>query len=251
MRRWWLCPYSSFKRLLTLSTLCGCIALTFCLFLRPILNSACEDRCAESHKATALGFSRIFNDVVCSSRTARCDLISRRLCSSVNSCWISAASRPGVRNSIQTSLSLYFVGLFGGCPSASWCIKTHLSLNLHLDGFCNSVIREDARNHTMVSCTSHATVSALHSSWLLRWTAVSDTLSSRRIFNLSTSRRGSEGGADFRCPSSTFWALRGGKYNCLLSNTLILLSIDSSLQILAQLRVNPCDSSRLLLFRSS
>ena len=54
-------------------------------------HCAREDWCAESHQAMDLCLPELSCEVLCFSRTARCELVPKHLCPSVKSSWISAA----------------------------------------------------------------------------------------------------------------------------------------------------------------
>ena len=115
-----------------------------------------EDMWVESHQAMDLFLPEFYLcDVVCSLRIARHELVSKLLCPSVKSNWISAARRPELRNPIVVNSSAWqphlhhvpFFGLLLGWRAdlrpadarkhiyRRTCIPT---------AFCNSDIREDA-----------------------------------------------------------------------------------------------------------
>ena len=139
-----------------------------------------------------------------------------------------------------TMLFRFFAGLIFNLPV---CTNEHLSPNLHL----GSVLVEltFGRMPRITRWSRADVISARLSSELPRWTPASETLSSRctsTILSVSVVQRAERTLVSVLHP----YFRRTGNCNYLLSNTVLLLSIDGTLLVLCQHPVNPCHSKPLL-----
>ena len=195
-----------------------------------------------------LCFLGCLRDVVKLLRTALVGEVPRLLCSSVKSMKIPADRCPEIRRlscilqySHCTFVTIFFFVFFAGLIFNLPVRKRALIPEFASRIFFVNDIREDANNHNMVSCTylwcnlcTAAELTSQIDSGL--W----DSFLSMYFYHLFLSVVHREE----RTLVSILRAYshRAGNCSLLLSNTVLLLSIDSILLVLCQHHVDPCDS---------
>ena len=240
----------------------GASLLSLRLFLRPILKiwsvwtALVRDFWTGSHQAMDLLLSRMFawRSVAFENCTRRLGLKTCVFFCKIGEDFggsMSWDTQPNCRASFNKATAHVSPFVFRFVAGLIFNLPVHESTFIHEFAsrsiYVKIGIREDAKNHKMVSCTylwcnlctAFELTSQMDSS-------LQDSFFSKNFCHpfLSVVQR------EFSVLVSVLHAFshRVGNYNHLPSNTVLVLSVDSILLVLSQHHVDPCDSWPLLLF---